>query len=95
MESPAATFTLAYVVLAVCFVFPPNEFHLAGLTVQNLLGGWLGSEDAAFVQYHLRRGTGTLVAHALLPLGERVAGKGKIDERAENGRRRGHWSRAS
>ncbi|XP_053169072.1 E3 ubiquitin-protein ligase TM129 [Hemicordylus capensis] len=69
MESPAATFTLAYVVLAVCFVFPPNEFHLAGLTVQNLLGGWLGSEDAAFVQYHLRRGSGTLLAHSLLPLG--------------------------
>ncbi|KAH0624415.1 hypothetical protein JD844_031827 [Phrynosoma platyrhinos] len=69
MESPAATFTLAYVVLAVCFVFPPNEFHSAGVTVQNLLGGWLGSEDAAFVQYHLRRGTGTLLAHAFLPLG--------------------------
>uniref|UniRef100_A0A8D0EEI0 Transmembrane protein 129, E3 ubiquitin ligase n=1 Tax=Salvator merianae TaxID=96440 RepID=A0A8D0EEI0_SALMN len=69
MESPAATFTLAYVVLAVCFVFPPNEFYLAGLTVQNLLGGWLGSEDAAFVQYHLRRSTGTFLAHALLPLG--------------------------
>lgn len=71
METPAAaTFTLAYLVLAVCFVFPPSEFHLAGLTVQNLLGGWLGSEDAAFVQYHLRRGAGTLLAHAALPLGE-------------------------
>ncbi|KAK9395975.1 putative E3 ubiquitin-protein ligase [Crotalus adamanteus] len=70
METPAAaTFTLAYLVLAVCFVFPPSEFHLAGLTVQNLLGGWLGSEDAAFVQYHLRRGAGTLLAHAALPLG--------------------------
>ncbi|XP_063159320.1 E3 ubiquitin-protein ligase TM129 isoform X1 [Candoia aspera] len=69
MESPAATFTLAYLALAVCFVVPPTEFHLAGLTVQNLLGGWLGSEDAAFVQYHLRRGTGTLLAHAALPLG--------------------------
>uniref|UniRef100_A0A8C5SIK6 Transmembrane protein 129, E3 ubiquitin ligase n=1 Tax=Laticauda laticaudata TaxID=8630 RepID=A0A8C5SIK6_LATLA len=65
----AATFTLAYLVLAVCFVFPPSEFHLAGLTVQNLLGSWLGSEDVAFVHYHLRRGTGTLLAHAALPLG--------------------------
>ncbi|XP_026578356.1 E3 ubiquitin-protein ligase TM129 [Pseudonaja textilis] len=63
------TFTLAYLVLAVCFVFPPSEFHLAGLTVQNLLGSWLGSEDVAFVEYHLRRGTVTLVAHAALPLG--------------------------
>ncbi|XP_034286407.1 E3 ubiquitin-protein ligase TM129 [Pantherophis guttatus] len=70
MEAPAAaTFTLAYLVLTFCFVFPPTEFHLAGLTVQNLLGRWLGSEDAAFVQYHLRRGSGTLLAHAALPLG--------------------------
>uniref|UniRef100_A0A8D2PQL1 Transmembrane protein 129 n=1 Tax=Zosterops lateralis melanops TaxID=1220523 RepID=A0A8D2PQL1_ZOSLA len=34
-----------------------------------LLSAWLGSEDAAFVQYHLRRSTGTLLAHSLLPLG--------------------------
>lgn len=69
MESPAVTFTLAYVVFAVCFVFPPDEVRSAGLTVQSLLAAWLGSEDAAFVQYHLRRSTGTLLAHSLLPLG--------------------------
>lgn len=70
MESPAVTFTLAYLVFAVCFVFPPDEVRSAGLTVQSLLAAWLGSEDAAFVQYHLRRSTGTLLAHSLLPLGE-------------------------
>lgn len=70
MESPAVTFTLAYLVFAVCFVFPPDEVRSAGLTVQSLLSAWLGSEDAAFVQYHLRRSTGTLLAHSLLPLGE-------------------------
>ncbi|XP_010575734.1 PREDICTED: E3 ubiquitin-protein ligase TM129 isoform X4 [Haliaeetus leucocephalus] len=69
MESPAVTFTLAYLVFAVCFVFPPDEVRSAGLTVQSLLAAWLGSEDAAFVQYHLRRSTGTLLAHSLLPLG--------------------------
>ncbi|KAB0398232.1 hypothetical protein E2I00_008821, partial [Balaenoptera physalus] len=63
------TFTLAYVVFAVCFVFTPTEFHSAGLTVQNLLSGWLGSEDAAFVPYHLRRTAATLLCHSLLPLG--------------------------
>ncbi|RMC14429.1 hypothetical protein DUI87_09525 [Hirundo rustica rustica] len=68
MESPAVTFTLAYLVFAVCFVFPPDEVRSAGLTVQSLLSAWLGSEDAAFVQYHLRRSTGTLLAHSLLPL---------------------------
>ena len=48
----------------------PTEFHSAGLTVQNLLSGWLGSEDAAFVPYHLRRTAATLLCHSLLPLGE-------------------------
>ncbi|XP_073898861.1 E3 ubiquitin-protein ligase TM129 isoform X3 [Castor canadensis] len=69
MDSPEMTFTLAYLVFAVCFVFTPNEFHSAGLTVQNLLSGWLGSEDAAFVPYHLRRTAATLLCHSLLPLG--------------------------
>nr|XP_012322297.1 E3 ubiquitin-protein ligase TM129 [Aotus nancymaae] len=69
MDSPEVTFTLAYLVFAVCFVFTPNEFHAAGLTVQNLLSGWLGSEDAAFVPFHLRRTAATLLCHSLLPLG--------------------------
>ncbi|XP_075713039.1 E3 ubiquitin-protein ligase TM129 isoform X2 [Rhinoderma darwinii] len=69
MESPAVTFTLAYVVFAVCFVFTPNEFHSAGITVQNLLSAWLGSEDVAFIHYHVRRTTATLLVHSLLPLG--------------------------
>ncbi|XP_012590331.1 PREDICTED: E3 ubiquitin-protein ligase TM129 [Condylura cristata] len=69
MDSPEVTFTLAYLVFAVCFVFTPTEFHSAGLTVQNLLSGWLGSEDAAFVGYHLRRSAATLLCHSMLPLG--------------------------
>lgn len=82
MESPAVTFTLAYLVFAVCFVFPPDEVRSAGLTVQSLLAAWLGSEDAAFVQYHLRRSTGTLLAHSLLPLGEpRPAAGGRAPRR--------------
>lgn len=79
MDSPEVTFTLAYLVFAVCFVFTPNEFHSAGLTVQNLLSGWLGSEDAAFVSYHLRRTAATLLCHSLLPLGEPPArGRGAL-----------------
>ncbi|XP_073430527.1 E3 ubiquitin-protein ligase TM129 [Dendrobates tinctorius] len=69
MESPAVTFTLAYVVFSVCFVFTPNEFRSAGITVQNLLSGWLGIEDMAFIQYHVRRTAATLMVHSLLPLG--------------------------
>lgn len=77
MDSPEVTFTLAYLVFTVCFVFTPNEFYSAGLTVQNLLSGWLGSEDAAFVPYHLRRTSATLLCHSLLPLGE-PPGRGPV-----------------
>ncbi|XP_053735310.1 E3 ubiquitin-protein ligase TM129 isoform X1 [Synchiropus splendidus] len=69
MESPAITFTLAYVVFAFCFVFTPNEFRSAGLTIQNLFWSWLGSEDVGFIQYHVRRSSVTVLVHSALPLG--------------------------
>uniref|UniRef100_A0A3Q4GM84 Transmembrane protein 129, E3 ubiquitin protein ligase n=1 Tax=Neolamprologus brichardi TaxID=32507 RepID=A0A3Q4GM84_NEOBR len=69
MESPELSFTLAYIVLSVCFVFTPNEFRSAGLTVQNLFSSWLGSEDVGFIQYHVRRTSITVVVHSALPLG--------------------------
>ena len=70
MESPEVTFTLAYVVFCFCFVFTPNEFRSAGVSVQSLLSGWLGSEDVGFIQHHVRRTSATLLAHCALPLGE-------------------------
>ncbi|KAM3937227.1 E3 ubiquitin-protein ligase TM129 [Leptodactylus fuscus] len=69
MESPAVTFTLAYLVFAVCFVFTPDEFRSAGFTIQNMLSRWLGTEDGAFIQYHMKRTTATMLVHGLLPLG--------------------------
>uniref|UniRef100_A0A3P9CLV0 Transmembrane protein 129, E3 ubiquitin protein ligase n=1 Tax=Maylandia zebra TaxID=106582 RepID=A0A3P9CLV0_9CICH len=69
MESPELSFTLAYVVLSFCFVFTPNEFRSAGLTIQNLFSSWLGSEDVGFIQYHIRRTSITIVVHSALPLG--------------------------
>ncbi|XP_078270705.1 E3 ubiquitin-protein ligase TM129 isoform X2 [Rhinoraja longicauda] len=69
MNNPEAVFTLLYVVLSFCFVFTPTEFRSAGLTVQDLLAEQLGSEQLAFVHYHIRRTAATLVAHSLLPLG--------------------------
>ncbi|XP_026213972.1 E3 ubiquitin-protein ligase TM129 [Anabas testudineus] len=69
MESPELSFTLAYVVLSLCFVFTPNEFRSAGLTVQNLFSSWLGSEDVGFIQYHVRRTRITVLVHSALPLG--------------------------
>ncbi|XP_034095941.1 E3 ubiquitin-protein ligase TM129 [Gymnodraco acuticeps] len=69
MESPELSFTLAYFVFSLCFVFTPNEFRSAGLTVQNLFSSWLGSEDVGFIQYHVRRTSITLLVHSALPLG--------------------------
>ncbi|XP_030001264.1 E3 ubiquitin-protein ligase TM129 isoform X1 [Sphaeramia orbicularis] len=69
MDSPELSFTLAYLVFALCFVFTPNEFRSAGLTVQNLFSSWLGSEDMGFIQYHVRRTTITVLVHSALPLG--------------------------
>ncbi|XP_056146178.1 E3 ubiquitin-protein ligase TM129 isoform X2 [Lampris incognitus] len=69
MESPEVTFTLAYIGFACCFVFTPNEFRSAGLTVQNLFSSYLGSEAVGFIRYHTRRTSITVVIHAALPLG--------------------------
>ncbi|CAK6979938.1 E3 ubiquitin-protein ligase TM129 isoform X1 [Scomber scombrus] len=69
MESPELTFTLAYIVFSLCFVFTPNEFRSAGLTVQNVFSSWLGSEDLGFIQYHVKRSSITLLIHSALPLG--------------------------
>ncbi|XP_078717619.1 E3 ubiquitin-protein ligase TM129 isoform X2 [Lampetra fluviatilis] len=68
MESPEMVFTLAYLLFCVCFLLTPTEFRSAGITVQGLFSGWLGSEDLDFVRYHTRRTTTTMVVHALLPL---------------------------
>ncbi|XP_020503399.1 E3 ubiquitin-protein ligase TM129 isoform X2 [Labrus bergylta] len=70
MESPPELgFTLAYIVFCLCFVFTPTEFRSAGITVQNLFGSWLGSEDLGFTQYHVRRTSVTVLVHSALPLG--------------------------
>ncbi|XP_047442007.1 E3 ubiquitin-protein ligase TM129 [Mugil cephalus] len=69
MQTPELSFTLTYVVFALCFVFTPNEFRSAGLTIQNLFSSWLGSEDVGFIQYHVRRTSITALVHSALPLG--------------------------
>ncbi|XP_011662403.1 E3 ubiquitin-protein ligase TM129-like [Strongylocentrotus purpuratus] len=62
-------FTLVYMLLSACLVVPPSEFRSAGLTIQNLLSSWLGSEELHFVQYHIKRTTATIIFHTLIPLG--------------------------
>ncbi|KAK3727035.1 hypothetical protein QZH41_012556 [Actinostola sp. cb2023] len=69
MVSNEFLFTIFYILVSACFIAPPREFVSAGLTVQNLLSSYLGSEDMDFTGYHLRRTTATVVLHSLLPLG--------------------------
>ncbi|XP_013403390.1 E3 ubiquitin-protein ligase TM129 [Lingula anatina] len=61
--------TLVYWMLAACFVAPPSEFVHGGLTVQNLLSSYLGSEEMNFIYYHIRRTTATAIIHSFIPLG--------------------------
>lgn len=69
MEEIVILFTIAYVLFSLCFIAPPREFVSAGLTVQNILSSYLGSEDINFVAYHLKRTTVTILLHSFLPLG--------------------------
>lgn len=58
--------SVVYWMFALMLVFPPSEVASAGLTIEALLGGWLGSESLTFVQYHMRRTAATCLAHTLL-----------------------------
>ena len=58
--------TLLYWMFALAVVFPPEEAVSAGITVEALLGSWIGSEMTGFIQYHIRRTCATLLAHCLL-----------------------------
>ncbi|KAG8237826.1 hypothetical protein J437_LFUL002435 [Ladona fulva] len=64
-----STFTLFYILISICFIFPPSAFVSAGITVEYLFSKWLGSENEQFIQYHIRRTSATVLCHSLLPLG--------------------------
>ncbi|KAK3764172.1 hypothetical protein RRG08_044101 [Elysia crispata] len=65
----AILYTIIYCFFAGIFVAPPSEFVSAGITIQNLLSDWLGSEDFNFIYYHIKRTSATLIVHSLIPLG--------------------------
>lgn len=64
-----AIFTIGYLFFVFCFVAPPTEFVSAGLTIQNVLSNYLGSEQLHFIEYHMKRTAVTLLVHSILPLG--------------------------
>lgn len=60
---------IIYWMIALCFVAPPSAFVSAGVTVQNIFGVLLGSQDMNFVHYHIRRTSVTLIVHSFIPIG--------------------------
>ncbi|XP_076245126.1 E3 ubiquitin-protein ligase TM129 [Calliopsis andreniformis] len=62
-------YTLSYILISGCIIYPPTEFISAGLTVNSIFLNWLGSENEFFVQYHIRRSIITLFIHSILPFG--------------------------
>ncbi|KAK3912130.1 E3 ubiquitin-protein ligase TM129 [Frankliniella fusca] len=69
MTSPSVYFSLFYVVLTLCIIFPPPEFKSAGLTLEAIFQKWLGSENEMFIQYHVKRTTMNLFLHSMVPFG--------------------------
>ncbi|KAJ8966112.1 hypothetical protein NQ317_011017 [Molorchus minor] len=67
--SPDTIFTIVYLLLCACIIYPPNEIYLAGFTVQGMFSNYLGSEHEAFVKYHIRKSCLNLFIYSSLPLG--------------------------
>ncbi|OQV21086.1 E3 ubiquitin-protein ligase TM129 [Hypsibius exemplaris] len=68
MDYPFLLFTFGFVCLSLMFgIFPPQEFWSSGLTLENALSRWLGSEEDSFVMYNIRRVSSTLLFVACLP----------------------------
>ncbi|XP_039266762.2 E3 ubiquitin-protein ligase TM129-like [Styela clava] len=68
-SSPTIIFSIFYWLFAFCFIVGPADFKGAGLTVENLLSSWLGSEEIDFVNFHIKRTSATLIVHCLFPIG--------------------------
>ncbi|XP_063431374.1 E3 ubiquitin-protein ligase TM129-like [Mytilus trossulus] len=64
-----AIYTLGYTFFSLVMIAPPTEFVAAGLTVQNMLASFLGSEELGFIYFHIKRTAATLLIHSCFPLG--------------------------
>ena len=70
MASEELYYTIGYLLISLCLVLPPTEFVSAGLTVQNMVGGFLGSEQMNFIYHHIKRTAATALFHSFIPLGK-------------------------
>lgn len=68
--TPFLFYTLFYLLMSGCIVYPPTEFVSAGLTIGSIFAEWLGNENEFFIQYHIKRSIITLFIHLNLPFGK-------------------------
>ncbi|KAJ8026378.1 hypothetical protein HOLleu_34202 [Holothuria leucospilota] len=69
MASEEFVFVVVYFIITMCLLFTPTEFRAAGLTIENILSSWLGSEDMHFIYYHIKKTSANILVHSALPLG--------------------------
>lgn len=62
-------YTVFYVLISACILYPSTEVVAAGFTIKDIFRDYLGCEDEFFVQYHIRRSVLTLFIHGMIPLG--------------------------
>lgn len=67
--STEVIYTLFYLILCLCVIYPPDEFMTAGFTMPDLFYKVLGSESEQFVLYHIKRSSLTVIAYSFLPFG--------------------------
>lgn len=62
-------YTLLYILLCICIIYPPNEIIACGLTIPDLFSSILGLEYQELIVYHIRRSSLMLFIYSILPLG--------------------------
>lgn len=67
MNDSEVIYNLLFALISYCIIYPPLEFVEIGLTINKLLKNLLGNEEIAFIQYHQRRCSLTLIVHCFIP----------------------------
>lgn len=86
IASDGVWFTIVYAMLVLCIMAPTSEIIESGLTVAQLLKGFIDDENTNFIQHYLSLTAANTVVHSILPLGESAA-ETSAETSAEEARR--------
>lgn len=65
--TPEFAYTLFYLLLCFCLIYPPTEFVSLGFTFSKMFSCYLGPEQNSFIRYHIKRVNLYLLLYSLLP----------------------------